>query len=287
MRFRFVEENRGAFEVGAMCGALEVSRSGYYAWCERPKSERAEESERLGAMVERIHEESRSTYGVPRVHAELQAHGETCGRNRVARLMRERGLRGKTKRRFRTTTKADVRHAVASNLVERDFCAAGPDQVWVGDTTYLRTQEGWLYLAVLLDLYSRMVVGWSMGPVNNVALTLAALAMALGRRRPLPGLIHHTDRGSPYTAEAYQRRLRERGLRASMSDKGDCYDNAAAESFFHSLKTELADEMPFRMRSEARAKVFDYIEVFYNRRRLHSSLGYLSPAGYEAMEVRG
>jgi transposase InsO family protein len=282
MKFRFVDEHRETFEVGAMCEVFEISRSGFYAWRDRPKSHRAKESERLGVMVEQIHEKSRAIYGVPRVHAELRARGTACGRKRVARLMREKGLRGKAKRRFRTTTKANARHAVAPNLLEQDFSADRPDQVWVGDTTYLRTEEGWLYLAVLLDLYSRMVVGWSMGTRNSEELTLAALEMALGRRQPLPGLIHHTDRGSQYTAKTYQQQLGARGVRASMSAKGNCYDNAAAESFFHTLKTELADEIPFRMRSEARAGVFDYIEVFYNRQRRHSTLAYACPVEYEA-----
>jgi transposase InsO family protein len=271
------------FEVGVMCGVLEVSRSGFYAWRERPESERALESVRLGTLVEKVHEKSRRNYGAPRMHAALRTLGEKCGRHRVARLMREKGLRGRVRRRYRTTTKADARHPVAPNLLQRDFSAAGPDQVWVGDITYLWTWEGWLYLAVLLDLHSRSVVGWSMSERMPVELTLAALAMAVGRRGPAAGLIHHSDRGSQYTAKAYQQRLLELGARPSMSRKGNCYDNAVAESFHHSLKNELMDEMPFRTRAEARAKVFDYIEVFYNRQRLHSTLGYVSPAEFEAM----
>ena len=285
MRFRFVDENRESFEVGVMCEALAVSRSGYYAWCERPRSARAQESERLGALVERAHVESRGTYGGPRVHAELRARGESCGRNRVARLMRERGLRGRTKRRFRTTTKSDARNAVAPDLLNRNFEAERPDQVWVGDTTNMPTEEGWLYVAALLDLNSRAVVGWSMASRNNTELTLSALGMAVGRRRPAPGFIHHTDRGSPYTAEAYQQRLQLRGARVSMSEPGDCYDNAVAESFFHTLKNELSDKIPFRTRDEARREVFDYIEVFYNRKRRHSTLGYVSPAEYEEKQA--
>jgi len=283
MRYRFVGENMETFEVGVMCGILEVSRSGFYAWRERPESKRALESVRLGALVEKVHEESRKNYGVPRVHAALRALGEKCGRHQVARLMREKDLHGRVRRRYRTTTKADARHRVAPNLLQRDFSAERPDQVWVGDITYLWTREGWLYLAVLLDLHSRGVVGWSMSERMPVELTLAALAMAVGRRGPAAGLIHHSDRGSQYTAKAYQQRLLELGARPSMSRKGNCYDNAVPESFHHSLKTELMDEMPFRTRAEARAKVFDYIEVFYNRLRLHSTLGYVSPAEFEAM----
>jgi len=264
-----------------MCDILEVSRSGFYAWRERPESKRALESARLGALVEEVHEESRRNYGVPRVHAELRARGEECGRHQVARLMREKDLHGRVRRRYRTTTKADARHPVAPNLLQRDFSAKRPDEVWVGDITYLWTREGWMYLAVLVDLYSRMVVGWSMSERMPVELTLAALAMAAGRRGPAAGFVHHSDRGSQYTARTYQARLHELGARASMSRKGDCYDNAVAESFFHSLKTELMDEMPFRTRAEARAKVFDYIEVFFNRQRRHSTLGYVSPAKFE------
>ena len=283
MRFRFVDEHQDEFEVGLMCSTLEVSRSGYYAWCERPESRRSLESERLGGLVEQIHEESRQNYGVPRVHAELRSRGERCGRSRVARLMRELGLSGRTRRRYRTTTKADPQNPVAPNLLERDFSAESRDQVWVGDITYIWTLEGWLYLAVLVDLYSRMVVGWAMSERMPVDLTLAALEMAIGRRAPGIGLIHHSDRGSQYTADDYQARLRELGAETSMSRKGDCYDNAVAESFFHSFKTEMMDEFPFRTRSEGRSKVFDYIEVFFNRQRLHSTLGYVSPAKFEAM----
>jgi putative transposase len=266
-----------------MCGVLEVSRSGFYAWRERPESVRALESVRLGNLIEKVHKESRKNYGVPRVHAALRTLGEKCGRHRVARLMGEKDLRGRVRRRYRTTTKADARHPVAPNLLKRDFSAERPDQVWVGDITYVWTREGWMYLAVLLDLYSRSVVGWSMSARMPVELTLEALGMAVGRRGPAAGLIHHSDRGSQYTAKAYQQRLAELGARPSMSGKGNCYDNAVAESFHHSLKTELMDEMPFRTRAEARTKVFDYIEVFYNRQRLHSTLGYVSPAQFEAM----
>lgn len=281
MRYRFVDENKRIFEVGVMCGVLQVSRSGYYAWRDRPTSPRAVESSRLGALVAEVHAASRKNYGAPRVHAELRARGEKCGRHRVARLMRERELHGRVRRRYRTTTKSDPRARVAPNLLARDFRAAGPDQAWVGDITYLWTREGWMYLAVLIDLYSRRVVGWSMSERMPVGLTLAALEMAVGRRGSLAGLVHHSDRGSQYTAKGYQGRLGELGVRSSMSGKGNCYDNAVAESFFHSLKTELMDEMPFERRAEARAKVFDYIEVFYNRQRRHSTLGYLSPVAFE------
>lgn len=283
MKFRFVDENQEEFEVGVMCGILDVSRSGFYAWCERPESQRAVESLRLGTLVETVHKESRGNYGVPRMHAELRARGEKVGRHRVARLMREKDLHGRVKRRYRTTTKADARHPVAPNVLERDFSTEQPDQVWVGDITYLWTQEGWMYLAVLVDLYSRMVVGWSMSERMPVGLTLAALEMAVGRRGPAAGFLHHSDRGSQYTANTYQARLLELGARPSMSRKGNCYDNAVAESFFHSLKTELMDELPFPTRAEARSKVFDYIEVFFNRQRRHSTLGYVCPAEFESM----
>lgn len=269
-----------------MCGILDVSRSGFYAWRERPESERAQESVRLGTLVEQIHEKSRKNYGVPRVHAELKAQGENVGRHRVARLMREKALHGRVKSRYRTTTKSDARHPVAPNLLDRNFTTKRRNRVWVGDITYIWTLEGWMYLAVVIDLFSRIVVGWSMNVRMPVALTLAALEMAVGRRSPAPGFMFHSDRGSQYTAGAYQKRLLELGAVASMSRKGNCYDNAVSETFFHSLKTELMDEMPFRTRDEARAKVFDYIEVFFNRQRLHSTLGYLSPAQFEAKTTR-
>lgn len=283
MRFRFVDEHREAFEVGVMCHVLEVSRSGFYAWCERPESHRTQESARLSTRIEQIHQKSRKNYGVPRVHADLLAEGEHVGRNRVARLMKAKGLRGRVRRRYRTTTKSDPQHPVAPNLLQRDFSAKAPDLVWVGDITYLWTREGWMYLAVQIDLFSRSVVGWSMSERMPVGLTLSALEMAIGRRDPGPGLIHHSDRGSQYTAGAYQSRLRELGAVSSMSGKGNCYDNAVAESFFHSLKNELGDEMPFCTREGARQIVFDYIEVFYNRQRRHSTLGYLSPAEFECL----
>ena len=266
-----------------MCNVLGVSRSGFYAWKERPESQRSMEATRLGALVKAVHEESRKNYGAPRVHAEMKARGEKCGRHRVARLMREKGLHGRVRRRYRTTTKSDPRHPVAPNLVQRDFSAETQDQIWVGDITYLWTREGWTYLAAVIDLYSRMVVGWSMSERMPVELTLAALQMAVDRRGPAAGLIHHSDRGSQYTAKAYQARLRDLGAQPSMSGKGNCYDNAVAESFFHTLKTELMDEMPFATRDEARTKVFDYIEVFFNRQRRHSTLGYVSPAEFEQL----
>jgi len=280
MRFRFIHEHLKDYSVRLMCRVLGVSPSGYYAWCSRPESTRSREDRRLLAKIRAFHEQSRGSYGSARIHADLQEDGEGCGRHRVARLMRQDGLAGKKARQFRTTT--DSRHSdpVAPNLLDQEFSVETPNTVWAGDITYLRTREGWLYLAVLLDLCSRFVVGWSLSSSLDRELSLEALEQAVARRRPGPGLLHHTDRGSQYTCGEYRDRLDELGLTVSMSGKGNCYDNAVVESFFDSLKTEL-DQQVFASREHARRAVFDYIEVFYNRRRRHSTLGNVSPAAYE------
>ena len=233
-----------------------------------------------------IHRQSRRSYGSPRIHAELRAQGVRCGRNRVARLMREEGLRTKAPRRFRITTRSAKGHGVAPNRLDRRFNVESPDTVWGGDITYVWTSEGWLYLAVLMDFCSRRIVGWSLKERLAGDLTLGALNRALEARQPQPGLLHHSDRGSQYTAEAYRARLRSRGFEVSMSRKGDCWDNAPLESFFATLKKELLRGADFATRREARRAIFDYIEGFYNRHRLHSGLGYLSPDKYEIQAVR-
>lgn len=283
MKFRFIRDHAGSFRVGRMCQVLEVSRSGYDAWRRRPESRRARENRRLLVEIRAVHKAHREVYGSPRIHAELQAQKIRCGKNRVARLMRGDGLQAKQHRRFRPMT-TDSHHGlpVAENVLDRQFCASGPDQAWAADITYIPTRQGWLYLAAIVDLFSRRVVGWAMGEDLSRHVAIRALIMALGRRRPRPGLIHHSDRGSQYASGDYQALLAQHGLVCSMSRKGDCYDNAAIESFFHTLKTEQVHHQDYETRAAARAELFDYIEVFYNRQRRHSYLGYRSPAEFEA-----
>jgi putative transposase len=282
MKFQFIRDHREDFPVRLMCGVLEVSPSGFYDWLRRPESPRAAEDRALVAKIQAVHGDSRRTYGSPRVHASLKAEGYRIGRKRVARLMRENDIRARTKRKFRVTTDSRHDHPVAPNRLDRQFTVEAPNTVWLADISYIPTREGWLYLAVVLDLYSRQVVGWAMDEEMPQELTLAALDMALKRRRPLPGLMHHSDRGSQYAAAAYQARLAEHGIVGSMSRKGNCWDNAPMESFFHTLKTERVHHRDYQTRDEARRDIFEYIEVFYNRQRRHSTLGYLSPVQFEA-----
>lgn len=271
--------------MARLCRALGVSKSGYYAWQKREPSRREERDGELLAQIREAHARSRRTYGSPRVHAELRAEGTRCSRKRVARLMRAAGLSARRPRRAVRTT--DSRHSlpVAANLLGRDFTAPAPDRRWAADITYVPTAEGWLYLAVILDLFSRRVVGHACAATLATVLVAEALALACGRRRPSAGLLHHSDRGSQYASAEYQARLSEVGAQCSMSRRGDCYDNAAVESFFSTLKTELIHGRRYATRAEARAEIFEYVEVFYNRERRHSALGYLSPAEYEARQV--
>ncbi|CCF85979.1 conserved hypothetical protein [Nitrolancea hollandica Lb] len=280
-RYRFIDAEKAAYPVILLCRVLGVARSGYYAWQRRGVSARAQADEHLTIQIRGIHDQSRATYGVPRIHAALRARGICCGSKRVARLMRAAGLRGRPPRRAARTTVVDASHAPAPNLVARDFTAPAADRLWVGDITYVPTWEGWLSLAVLLDVYSRRVVGWAMADHLRSDLALAALEMALVSRRPAPGLIHHTDRGCQYTADAYQAVLAAHGLTPSMSRAGDCYDNALAESFFATFKGELIDTQPWPTRQLARQAIFEWLEVFYNRQRRHSALGYRSPVAFE------
>jgi putative transposase len=273
---------RGEYPVRMMARLLAVSPSGYYEWRGRPLSPRAVSGRRLVEEMRTIHEESDGTYGSPRMRSELQARGHTVGRHRVARLMRGAHLRGSIKRRYRVPSGRRAVGAVARNVLNRDFRPPAPNHVWAGDITYVRTDEGWLYLAVVLDLYSRRVVGWSMQARIGADLVLAAMTMALGQRQPGPGLMHHSDRGSQYTGDDFQRLLADHGIRCSMSGRGNCFDNACVESFFASLKRERVYRRRYRSRAEARADLFHYIEVFYNRKRRHSLLGNRSPAEYEA-----
>jgi putative transposase len=276
MRFRFIEDHRTVFPVRVMCAVLEVSASGYYAWRERPDSRRAAANRELLTEVRRVHADSRRRYGSPRVHAVLRREGRRVGRNRIARLMRRHRIQARQKRRFRKTTDSNHAFPLAPNLLARQFTATAPNQVWLADITCLPTLEGWLYLAVVLDMFSRKVVGWAMSDTMPQELTIAALRMAIVNRRPGPGLLHHSDRGSQYAAHDYRRLLDEHGMLCSMSRKGDCWDNAPMESFFGSLKTEL-DDGPFETRQAARTALFGFLEGFYNRQRLHSAIGYVTP----------
>lgn len=281
MRFAFIEAHRQTFDLEVMCRVLEVSRSGFYAWRGRPQPQRSRDDQRLTEQIAVVHATSRAVYGAPRVHAELRAQGVQVSRPRVSRLMRQAGLRGRCKRRYQHTTNSRHQHPVAENVLARDFSAQGPDQKWVADITYLPTLEGWLYLAVVLDVFSRRVVGWSMGTTLEARLALDALEMARVARKPTGSLVHHSDRGVQYASNAYRWALEGIGATVSMSRRGNCWDNALCESFFASLKTELDLEYPHRTKRETRAMVFDYLEVFYNRQRRHSSLDYLSPAAFE------
>jgi len=264
-----------------MCRVLKVSRSGYYAWRGRPESERDVENRRLVDRIRMVHKKSRKTYGSPRVHSQLVLDGERCSRGRVDRLMSANGIRARGRRKFVATTDSKHDLPVAENVLGREFSVAEPDRVWVSDITYIPTDEGWLYLAGVVDLCSRTAVGWSMSEGLERQLVMDALKMAYLRRRPCKGLIHHSDRGSQYASADYRQLLSDYGMQMSMSRKGDCWDNAVMESFFGTLKKELVHHRRYRTREEARREIFEFIEIFYNRQRLHSSLGYLPPAEYE------
>jgi transposase InsO family protein len=264
-----------------MCQVLHVSSGGYYSWRDRPANAQQQRREVLTSEIQAIHQEVKERYGSPRMHAERQARGQSCCVNTVAKLMRQHGIAAKTKRKFRCTTDSNHDLPVADNILDRQFEPMAANQVWVADITSIPTWEGWLYLAAVADLYSRRIVGWSMGERLTSRLVVDALERAVWRRLPDEGLLAHSDRGSPYAREPYQR-LRERhGIPCSMSRRGECWDNAAMESFFASLKKELVHHEDYQSRAEARARVFEYIEVFYNRVRRHSPLGYQSPVAYE------
>ena len=282
MRYRVIQEYDRRYPIRLMCRALAVSAAGYYAWRSRPESARSIQTRTLLSAIRVIHQQSRETYGSPRIWDVLVKQGHRVGEHRVARLMRHGGIRAKTMTKWRATTQSQHPLPVAANTLNRAFTVAAPNQVWAGDLTYVWTLEGWLYLAVLLDLYSRRVVGWAMGQRVTVDLAEQALTMALATRTPTAGLLHHSDRGSQYAATSYPRLLDEYGLIPSMSRKGNCWDNACVESFFGTLKRELIHHRQYRTREEATQDIFEYIEVFYNRQRRHSTLGYHSPAEYEA-----
>ncbi len=284
--YEFVEAEKATYSVSDLCSALGVSRSGYSKWRGAEPSRRARDDERLAVHVRAIHQRSRRAYGSPRVHAELRAQGQRVSRKRVERLMRENGIVARRKRRFRVTTESGHTLPVARNILARRFSADELDSAWVGDITYVWTAQGWLYLAVLIDLCSRRVVGWSLRPNLSGELATEALNMALARRQPPRGLVHHTDRGCQYAAHDYRKVLTKNGIVCSMSRRANCWDNAVAESFFATLKTELTHEWDFGSHSEARRVIADYIESFYNAERRHSALGYVSPLAFELARTK-
>ena len=282
MRFRFIEDRRADYPVALMCDVLGVSPAGYYAWRSRPESRRSAANRALVDDIKRVHRDTRGRYGSPRIHVELKAQGRGVSRGRIERLMRRHGIRAimARPRRVRTT---DSCHdlPIAPNLLDRNFIATAPNQIWLADITYIETDQGWLYLAAVMDLYSRRIVGWAMADHLRASLPSAALRMAISAQRPGGGLIHHSDRGIQYASADYRKLMQSAGLRASMSRKGDCYDNAPMESFFHTLKTELVHHRQYATRAEATRDIFAYIEGFYNRIRRHSAIGYISPIEME------
>jgi putative transposase len=264
-----------------MCRLLQVSRSGYYAWRVRPESQRAKTDRELTELIRQIHVDSDGVYGAAKIAAELNEMGYPCGRHKVARLMRIAGLKGCPKTTFKVTTQRDPKHPVADNLLQQDFTAENPNERWVSDITYIKTRQGWLYLAVVLDLFSRRIVGWSMSRWISRHLVLDALNMAVQQRLPGDGLIHHSDRGSQYTSDDFRDELETHGIECSMSASGNCYDNAVVESFFGLLKRERVNRKYYPTRDDAKQDIFDYIECFYNRKRRHGYLGNISPAAFE------
>jgi putative transposase len=285
MSYQFIEEHRQIFPVRRMCQVLGVAVSSYYAFRRRQPSQRLRDDQRLLVHIRAAHRASRQTYGYRRIYHDLRDQGIVCGQHRIARLMRQDGLRVKSRRPYKLTTRRNPRHPVADNVLKRDFAATKPNQKWVADITYITTHQGWLYLATVMDLFSRQIVGWAMDARMKTDLVKAALEMAVRRRRPEAGLLHHSDRGSQFTSADYQQLLAKHGIQVSMSRTGDCYDNAAMESFFATLKTECVDHR-YPTRLHARTCVFDYIEVWYNRRRRHSALNYLSPLAFEQRFAR-
>jgi len=278
-----MREHHHEFEIDIMCSTLQVSRSGYYGWLQRPPSQRAQRDQQLKSRIVQLHAESEQVYGSPRVHEDLKAEGERVSRKRVARIMRENQLFSKHKRKFRHTTESEHKFPIAENILSRNFASDAPNKKWVTDITFIPTAEGWLYLAVVLDLFSRRIVGWSMSKRLEKSLVIDALRMALTGRKPKNNLMHHSDRGSQYASNEYREILQAHTVLASMSRKGNCWDNAVVESFFKALKVERVYHRKYRTRYEAQADIFHYIEVFYNRKRRHSAIGYRSPVDFEAL----
>jgi putative transposase len=283
VKYAFVRANCEAFGVTRMCQVLQVSRSGYYDWAVREESERSRRDRVLLKEIRKIHQETKEAYGATKTWRTLQQSGTVCGKHRVARLRRQAGIEARRKRRFRLAYQARNTAPAAPNLLRWPFKAAYPDQIWVTDVTFIPTRSGWLYLAVMIDLYTRLVVGWSMKDRPNQELVNEALMMAVERRRPKPGLIHHSDQGILYSSGSYLTLLKKHGMLRSMSGKGNCYDNAVAESFFSSLKNEIVHHRNYHTRDEARTEIFEYVELFYNRKRIHQSLDYQTPMKYESI----
>ena len=281
MKFQFIAEHCHEYPITVLCQALEVSESGYYTWKNRKASQHCREDARLAAEIQQIFLEHRQVYGSPRIHAVLQARGMHCSRKRVVRLMQQLGISAQVKRSRKPTTKSDPHARFAPNLLGREFAASEPNSKWVTDTKAVETLEGWLYLAVIVDLFSRMVVGWAMASTEDEQLVELALRMAVVKRHPPAGLMHHSDRGSEFTSDRYLALLAQLGIQVSMSRTADCYDNAAMESFFATLTKECTDRVRFQTRQEARSAIFEYLECFYNPVRLHSTLQYVSPLAFE------
>ena len=285
MRYQFISRLKKAYPVTLLCEVMRVSSSGYYSWRKRPDPPRRAENLKLLPLVRQIHIESGQTYGARRIARVLQAMGISCGRSRARTLMRLAGIIARQKRKFKVTTHSKHKLPVAINLLNREFEVAAPNKAWVSDITYIWTAQGWLYLAIVIDLYSRQVVGWAVSERISRQLVINALQMAIGKRRPNPGLIFHSDRGSQYCSAEFQKLLKGHQMICSMSRKGDCWDNAVAESFFASLKTERAFYRKYQTRDEAKQDIVNYIEMFYNSKRLHSYLGYLSPRDFENLQI--
>lgn len=285
MIFLFMSNHRLEFPISLMCKVLKVSRSGYYAWLRHPESKRKQDDKVILQEISAIYQESHRTYGSPRIYRELKRRGRNHGKKRIARLMRKDGLRAKTKRKFKMTTDSKHNLPVAPNLLNREFTPQEPNQVWASDITYIWTTEGWLYLAVVMDLFSRAILGWSMSERMTRSLVIDAFIMAVKRYHPPPGLLHHSDRGSQYASADYQVVLKQYGAICSMSRKGNCWDNAPVESFFSTLKKEHVFHCDYRYRTQARQSIFAYIEQFYNRKRIHSAIGYKTPSEMEKFKL--
>ncbi len=281
MRYRCIDRHRTTYPVRMMCGALKVARSGYYAWRTRPESDRDNTDHTLTEVIHDIHRDSKGVYGAPKIRLVLKTQGYHHGQHKVARLMRLAGLKGCPQRRFKIATQSNPTHPVAKNLLQQNFTATAPNRQWASDITYIDTQQGWLYLAIVMDLYSRRIVGWSMDRNMNRHLVVDALTMALDSRLPEGELIHHSDRGAQYTSDDFRSELVKHGIQCSMSGRGNCYDNAVVESFFGLLKRERVNRVRYRTRDEARADIFEYIECFYNRKRIHGYIGNISPVEFE------
>jgi len=285
MKYVFISDHREIFRVGRMCNVLDVSRSGYYAWLKRPESLRKKENSKLAARIKVIHARKRKIYGSPRIHKELNENGVKCSRNRVARIMKKEGIRAIVPRKYKATTDSKHNLPVAPNILKQDFDIKEPNKVWLADITYISTLVGWLYLAAVMDLGCRRIKGWAMSDRLTKELALDALKMAICNYPKTAGIIHHSDRGSQYASIEYQKLLKDNGLICSMSRKGNCWDNAPMESFFHTLKTEWVYGQKYNTRQEAKASLFEYIEIFYNRQRRHSALQYMNPCQYELYKM--